>query len=71
MAFSTAENAVINAWAFQKVRKEATKSGSTDLAMIFKNEPGTVYIDNCCHLNDLGNSIMAEEIFKVVQTAIQ
>lgn len=64
--FSTAENAKINAWAFQKVRAEATKLGSTDLAYIFKNELKSVYVDDCCHLNNLGNKIMADAIFSKV-----
>ena len=34
----------------------------TDLRLIFKNEKRTVYADHCCHLNKLGNSLLAEKI---------
>jgi hypothetical protein len=34
----------------------------TDLRLIFKNEKRTVYADHCCHLNALGNSLLAKKI---------
>lgn len=34
----------------------------TDLTMLLKNEPRTIYFDECCHLNALGNEIMASAI---------
>ncbi len=71
IAFSPAKNSELNTWAFQRVREEATKSGSTDLAMVFKNEPDSVYVDDCCHLNKKGNQIMAEEIFRVVSNNLK
>lgn len=33
-----------------------------DLTAIFSNTEDTVYKDDCCHLNDLGNQIMADAI---------
>ena len=43
--------------------KDLIKSNNfTDLRLIFKNESRTVYADNCCHLNSLGNSMLAREI---------
>ena len=33
-----------------------------DLTGIFSNTEETVYIDFCCHLNDLGNQIMADAV---------
>ncbi|HBB52438.1 MAG TPA: hypothetical protein DCZ80_00875, partial [Legionellales bacterium] len=35
-----------------------------DARNIFKNERRTVYRDNCCHLNALGNEILLSEIFE-------
>jgi hypothetical protein len=34
----------------------------TDLVMMFKNEPRTVYNDKCCHFNQLGYDLIAEKI---------
>jgi hypothetical protein len=33
-----------------------------DLTAIFSNTDETVYIDDCCHLNDLGNQIMVDAV---------
>lgn len=33
-----------------------------DLTGIFANETRTVYIDSCCHVNQLGNDLLAEAI---------
>jgi hypothetical protein len=33
-----------------------------DATMIFQNETRTLYIDTCCHFNDLGNEILAKFI---------
>ena len=43
--------------------KDLIKSDNfTDLRLIFKSESRTVYSDNCCHLNSLGNRLLAKEI---------
>ena len=34
----------------------------TDLTMLFKDEERTLYNDTCCHMNLLGNKILAKEI---------
>ena len=34
----------------------------TDLSMLFKEEPRTVYQDKCCHFNQLGNELIADRI---------
>ena len=34
----------------------------TDLSMLFKDEPRTVYQDKCCHFNQLGNELIADRI---------
>ena len=31
-----------------------------DLTGIYRGVRGTVYVDNCCHVNALGNRIMAQ-----------
>ena len=33
-----------------------------DLTGIFSNTDNTIYIDDCCHLNNLGNQIMANAV---------
>ena len=33
-----------------------------DLTMLFRDEPRSVYVDTCCHLNQLGNQQLAEAI---------
>lgn len=33
-----------------------------DLTEIFRETADTVYIDRCCHVNDLGNEIMAKAV---------
>ena len=38
-----------------------------DLTGIFRDNTETVYEDACCHLNELGNQIMAEEILGIIQ----
>ena len=48
---------------YHMLSKNLIKSNNfTDLRLIFKNESKTVYADNCCHLNALGNSLLAREI---------
>jgi len=37
-----------------------------DLTSLFKDEPRSVYGDTCCHLNELGNHRLAEEIGRVI-----
>jgi hypothetical protein len=37
-----------------------------ELTMIFKNETRTLYTDDCCHFNKLGNDILAKEIARVI-----
>ena len=39
----------------------------TDLTSIYRNESQTIYIDNCCHVNELGNHLMVERIFEVIR----
>lgn len=34
---------------------------------IFREEPRTIYVDNCCHLNDLGNEIMHKQLLEVLK----
>ena len=48
---------------YHMLSKNLIKSNNfTDLRLIFKNESKTDYADNCCHLNALGNSLLAREI---------
>jgi len=37
-----------------------------DLTTIFKDEPRTIYRDTCCHVNELGNELMAKRIAQAV-----
>lgn len=37
-----------------------------DLTMIYSGEEEPVYVDTCCHVNDLGNEILAEAIARRV-----
>lgn len=37
-----------------------------DLSMIFKDVSETAYVDTCCHLTELGNEIMRENILEVL-----
>jgi hypothetical protein len=37
-----------------------------DLTMMFKDERRTVYSDTCCHLNALGNMLLASEIGRAI-----
>ena len=37
-----------------------------DATTIFDQEKRTVYADNCCHYNDLGNSILVDHVFKLL-----
>lgn len=50
------------------LRGEGVKVES--LAGVFRATEETVFIDKCCHVNPRGNEIMAEEIFRVVASAI-
>ena len=37
-----------------------------DLTGIFHETPATVYVDACCHLNERGNQVMAQQIVSVI-----
>lgn len=37
-----------------------------DLTMLFRDETRTLYADTCCHLNGLGNALLATEIARIV-----
>jgi hypothetical protein len=39
---------------------------AVDLTGIFHETPATVYVDACCHMNELGNQIMAQHIVSVI-----
>jgi hypothetical protein len=36
------------------------------LARVFQSSTQTIYVDKCCHVNSLGNQIMAEAIFAAI-----
>jgi hypothetical protein len=38
-----------------------------DLTRVFENESRSIYIDDCCHVNDYGNHLMAEHIFETIR----
>ena len=38
-----------------------------DLTRIFEHESRSIYIDDCCHINDYGNHLMAESIFETIR----
>lgn len=37
-----------------------------DLMSLFANKSETVYVDTCCHLNEFGNQILAQEISRIL-----
>lgn len=51
-----------------KEGSELVKAGVnfTDLTSMFKNDTDTLYIDDCCHVNDAGNSILNQKIVQVI-----
>ena len=40
--------------------------GFHDLSMIFSEVSEPIYVDTCCHVNELGNRILGETISKVI-----
>jgi hypothetical protein len=42
-----------------------------NLKNIYMNNNETLYTDHCCHLNNLGNEIMAQEIIKTIQASFK
>jgi hypothetical protein len=42
----------------------------TDLTMLFADHPEQTYKDCCCHLNDRGNELLAQEIAEVIRSTI-
>jgi hypothetical protein len=42
-----------------------------DLTRLFEDESRTVYADTCCHLNDLGNQQLAEEIARAISDEVE
>ena len=42
-----------------------------DLTMIFSNENRTLYTDDCCHINYLGNKIMADAIADYIMQSLK
>ncbi len=45
---------------------QKTKLPIFDLTDIFVHTPQTVYHDSCCHLNNLGNQIMADATLRTI-----
>ncbi len=45
---------------------QSTKLPIFDLTDIFARTTQTVYRDSCCHLNRLGNQIMADAILRTI-----
>jgi len=41
-----------------------------DLTRLFADETRSVYVDACCHLNDLGNALLADAVASAVEAAI-
>jgi hypothetical protein len=41
-----------------------------DLTGVFRNTVRTVYRDACCHINELGNRIMAKEILATIEREV-
>ena len=39
--------------------------------MIFKDHPESIYVDDCCHLNDTGNKILGDTIGKLMVEDIE
>lgn len=37
-----------------------------DMTQVFKDASGSIYVDNCCHVNDDGNAIMAIHIAQTI-----
>jgi hypothetical protein len=37
-----------------------------DLSMLFRDVPGDIYADNCCHYNDVGNRMLAVAVMDVI-----
>lgn len=74
-AFSAEENATVlnqryanSTEYFQTLRRSAKNIGNVhDLVDVFKNEKGTIYTDDCCHVNEKGNDILASEIFRIIK----
>jgi hypothetical protein len=42
-----------------------------DLTMMFREESRTVYYDSCCHINELGNRLLAERIATEIVTRLE
>jgi hypothetical protein len=40
-----------------------------DFTEVFKETEDTVYIDRCCHVNDLGNEILAKAVVSRIVSA--
>ncbi|MDG1984358.1 MAG: hypothetical protein P8M11_07315, partial [Planctomycetota bacterium] len=39
-----------------------------DLTLVFQDHPESIYVDSCCHVNRLGNQILAEAIAAAVES---
>ncbi|MBK7845712.1 MAG: hypothetical protein IPJ71_18915 [Bdellovibrionales bacterium] len=78
LSYREIENFINPAWAaflnprmkmLSDTADELAKSGLPvrNLMWIFKNEQQDLYIDSCCHFNDLGNKIMENAILDEIQ----
>lgn len=47
-------------------RLQASEVRFADLTMLFASREETLYIDSCCHLNQLGNELLAREMARVI-----
>jgi hypothetical protein len=43
----------------------------TDLSLLFKNEKRTVYNDKCCHFNQLGYEMIADQICREILSQVK
>ena len=49
------------------IKKENLSLNLVDMSQIFLDEPRDVFIDGCCHLTQLGHSLLTEKIAKVIK----
>ena len=49
------------------IREKRLSLNLVDMSQIFLNEPREIFVDDCCHLNELGHFLLTREIAKIIR----
>jgi hypothetical protein len=56
---------------FNELSKESPRMSMVDMTNVFRAESQTIYIDKCCHINDVGNEIFLRALWPHLGPALK